>query len=758
MRLKHLLLFTASLFPLTVLASADGNNLLVEQTAADGTPTVFTADAAPTHQKAAADSVTITVKIVYDDSTASKVDGTTAALKPSTLHFFEAGGAHYFITIAKLQSSNYQVRYPKGTYDVMQNCTVNCRYRSDLYEKYKGVGNLYYIEENIDINNDTTLIIDFNEATNLIHFDPVTSKGKPFTFCTKSTASDKTVTYAQDGNMYDGGVLLQVVASGQKAQTSYNNVSAALAPRINHNADGTSSNTIGYYDILVTKCSSKYQFTNVRYGRSGPEDNFRTIDFVMQTVAGCSGDTTVTNSESDFITHKEYITSSVKGDSSTTHYCKATMFVKELGAIDLQAVVSNTSDTLKAGDPCVANYSICDPTGYYIPRLWLSLADYIPAQGTKYFIDGPAFTANGSQEHKYVDFGPNGVQYQFVYDEEKAKAVIVERPLKGLDMPYNEEKPYKVGNNVPSIMFTCPNYINSDGTNLGISLNCMGRYGEKRHVDWTSVGYEIYYNDVLAASGVGTIKLTSSNSALNKNRYSTGIVKYVVTDSNARFDGMPAASKAVHAIDMSQTDLCAPTLIYVRVHNTKQNTFDDHIATPSDNILEIVAADRNYIASGSYYDNKRVAEIKVSCSEHNANDWKDMAVTSVPENDDYLGYFYTVPLDGIAQQNDTVLYDLKVNLKDEAGNTQEQTISPVLLVAGTNSGVTDVQAAAGAIAMRNGCIVVKGEPTTVNVYDTCGRNLIANASSAQPISTAQLAPGIYIVRTAAETCKIAVRK
>lgn len=765
MKHQYLLLAAICALPLAafsstdVLAGADESDytINVEQSAPDGPPEVFSSARLSMSPKAEADSAVITFKLVYDDSTKSKVGGTTAALSPGTLRLLNADGSIQFITMASLKKANYQVKWPKGTYDVFGRCAVNCQYRPELYEKYKGVSNLVYVKEGVKIDADTTIVIDFNEAIYHIHFAPVASNGKPFTFCTRTLGSDKSETFADDGTMVDGGMVAQLVASGHKSEVATNVVTTAVVPGISHLADGTESNAINYFDFLSTKCSSKIQFTNLRYGILNTDDANKPLELVLQTVTGCNGDTTVTNTVSSYVNHKEFFTPSVKGETSPIHYAKATCFIKQLPLVNLQATATGI-DTLQAGDPVIANFSINDPTGYYTLRQWVSLGDYIPAKGTKYNIDGPVFLANDPQTHRYASFGPANHIYQC--EVVGSKAVAVNRPVKGLTMPYNESNPLQVGNNAPTYIIACPSYVANAKTYLGFSVQRLGRYGEKVGSGTTTFHYGIYYNDALQASGVGFSNLSVSNRLFSNKHYNTGIVRYELNDSNARFDGLKAASRVVNVVNLSKTDLCAPSLIYVRMHDAKDNLVSDHINYPDAYDIEIIAADRNFQrVTPPHYDNKPVADIKVAYALHGTNDWTELPVSELADSADYVGHFYTAPMASIAKPTSDVLYDLKVTLKDEAGNSQEQTLSPAFVVLGKGSGVSDVATAQGSIVVENGSIVVKGQgaATTVSVFDACGRCVISGASSAQPISMAALAPGIYVVRSGAVSAKVVIK-
>ncbi|MDE5644717.1 MAG: hypothetical protein K2I45_03650 [Muribaculaceae bacterium] len=122
-----------------------------------------------------------------------------------------------------------------------------------------------------------------------------------------------------------------------------------------------------------------------------------------------------------------------------------------------------------------------------------------------------------------------------------------------------------------------------------------------------------------------------------------------------------------------------------------------------------------------------------------------LEVTEIPELYFMPGYghFYRGSLGSVNRGSSNGWFDIRISMKDAAGNCQLQTISPAF----------KVESLAGVDAVRGDIASVKVD----------GRNIIAPAGSA--IFTMQgtltdgrnVMPGIYIVRTFRSTRKVIVK-
>ena len=125
--------------------------------------------------------------------------------------------------------------------------------------------------------------------------------------------------------------------------------------------------------------------------------------------------------------------------------------------------------------------------------------------------------------------------------------------------------------------------------------------------------------------------------------------------------------------------------------------------------------------------------VDVSYSPYQKDNWATIEVDEIPEN--YylpaLGFFYTASLEDVTGTAEKGWFDLKIRLEDEAGNWQEQVISPAFQIKSlVDTGISQ-------LTIDNGQLTIPGNE---NVYDLMGR-CIGNA----PSSTDK---GIRIVRKA----------
>ena len=88
-------------------------------------------------------------------------------------------------------------------------------------------------------------------------------------------------------------------------------------------------------------------------------------------------------------------------------------------------------------------------------------------------------------------------------------------------------------------------------------------------------------------------------------------------------------------------------------------------------------------------------QIEVSYAPYGTDEWLPLeGVEHQSEFDDlYFGHFYQGSLAGVNTPSENGWFDLKFRLVDEAGNWQEQTLSPAFRIdALVQSAVTDVKA------------------------------------------------------------------
>lgn len=275
------------------------------------------------------------------------------------------------------------------------------------------------------------------------------------------------------------------------------------------------------------------------------------------------------------------------------------------------------------------------------------------------------------------------------FREDRVYEIDGERKTMGL-FPSNPVFSYPLSQRVaPMIGNSCPMldvdllhypYYDGDGALKQIDVFYKGRYGEQRESDnmvahlLIKEGDEVVYDDALQGS-TGYMWLDP--------HWDNGIVDVTLTNENIDVDGLQGKNVTTLQLDKAKADRCPPSLSMLDFRD-KDNMVTDRFATAADGKLNFYAYDNNFNVTEDwqYYWTVFKPTVEVSYTPYDTEDWKPLPVEEDPSLFflPTMGYFYSGSLKDVTGAGREGWFDLKIRLEDEAGNWQEQVISPAFRI------------------------------------------------------------------------------
>ncbi|MBQ9822547.1 MAG: hypothetical protein IJM58_10525 [Muribaculaceae bacterium] len=183
-----------------------------------------------------------------------------------------------------------------------------------------------------------------------------------------------------------------------------------------------------------------------------------------------------------------------------------------------------------------------------------------------------------------------------------------------------------------------------------------------------------------------------------------GEYELTFTNTNVAVDGIEGKNVTTIGFDQNSEDMNVPKLRMLQFRDVEDNVID-RFETPNNGIIMFSGGDfemqsipflNDYGYESTWnYEECQPMQIEVSYAPYGTDEWLPLeGVEHQSEFDDlYFGHFYQGSLAGVNTPSENGWFDLKFRLVDEAGNWQEQTLSPAFRIdALVQSAVTDVKA------------------------------------------------------------------
>lgn len=316
-------------------------------------------------------------------------------------------------------------------------------------------------------------------------------------------------------------------------------------------------------------------------------------------------------------------------------------------------------------------------------------------------------------------------------------------------LSFDITKPHVWNYGCPSLVFSSM----SLGWGNTFEFSYIGRLGENRSIDLLSTVAMVAVNDAVPSDEV------LENLQLGQ-LPEEGKIDFEFTDTNVAIGNIPGKNKARVSFDMSRSDWQPPTLQIVRFVDVQGN-FTDCYATGEDGVIEFYGGDFNYHFNPDtyvgWYTEESAAEVKVEYAPYGSEAFLPLEVENIPEMDFMPGFgtYYRGSLAGIDQKSENGWFDVRITLTDEAGNYQEQTLSPAFKI-DSCVGIETLTYPEINVVITNGKLSVIGcENPIIEVYSADGIKL--THLNGESLDVTKLGQGIYMVNVTDGSKKV-VRK
>ncbi len=273
----------------------------------------------------------------------------------------------------------------------------------------------------------------------------------------------------------------------------------------------------------------------------------------------------------------------------------------------------------------------------------------------------------------------NGV-YDIVKDYATGTRYLAEHP--SFTCSY-DKRTSAYGTSCPVNNLVMQNYISTWSPDPISSILPLytGRYGETRWSDCHSIEETLQFNGE-QIDDIAEWKPTGA-----------GVYDRTYTDTNIVVDDLDGKNVTKVHYDSNQDDWTPPTLRMLQFKDAEGN-ITDRFATADEGTIEFTGGDFNYNTTATFevFECKPV-EVVVEYAPYGTEDWTELVVEEVPElfQEPGWGYFYRGSLSDVTGYAEQGWFDLRFRLTDEAGNWQEQVVSPAFRIDDLNqTSITDV--------------------------------------------------------------------
>lgn len=603
--------------------------------------TVYWLSKAPKTLKAEGeDLVTVTFQLDgYDKDNTQVIKGIAQA------NFYKDG--KYVVN-----TSTNTAKIPTGTYDILAGLNVP----TAAQVKYKVAGTAFDIFENINITKDTTIILSAYDLKNRIGVKPYYKNGQAITSGSYDIDNDK---YIDSANyVYSNYIeLVQYVPA-------HSGPVVILTSSIDFKRYSGGA-LAAYWDpsILISDGSDK--FTYYFSGVFQPKGNDVHPVAIGLAQSGFSKDNTLANDP-----------------QKTTEL--ALRFKRSTKGLEYKSVRDGIGSFFRnQGIQYVGqiNYDL-DEDGVSPERKYDAGVDIDNLSSSAWqFFFSPMDLDFYGKPNPHV---PNNVEFYHrggTWTVKDGKAYNKITPLLSF---YGDNVKGVLGNNVPVISFKPEFYVNPT-TNKKVyavrEARYYGRYGEYNE---SSTGFITKMGTV---SGDGIKPSTGLSSTLinylNTNTASlTGNVNVVFYNNIVKVDSIPGLNTTELGFDATKDDNTPPTVTYLQFSKPNGDVTDRFDTNSADDKFGFAAGDFTYIEStNSAPLSGNLKNVKVSYSPNGKDSWKNLSFkTNDTDVDDTYGYSYTGNLADVDVASENKWYDLKIEITDNAGNYQIQTIAPAFRI------------------------------------------------------------------------------
>ena len=587
------------------------------------------------------------------------------------------------------------VKVPFGTYDIY---TMT----SEQQGEYRS---LRHIDELVSIKKDTIIYLDVIDAENLVYWNIYNEKGEilePMTI--RYIDQEPWYEVVQEGNlkMSAGEAFLRL--------DGYGNVSS-LSFQYDAKTEGNTY-SIPYY---INNLSERYNFVIAEQTASTDR-----LFYVNKLTANGSGPFPLRNDASDYVVFEEPIHRTPQGFQSveipqmgiwhnifidnSVEYADDRAGNLPIGDDGMARVMINASkkgEHKLEGVNMSVSLSVMDYESWIVNRFEYvdengNPAVFVDSTLNAAFITGPELMVN--QDHSIECLVHSGLAHTSEIDVWKD-----DYPPHPMFSYAYEQKKGTIGNNCPMVTFDSRNAWNQwrNANMIIMFASHVGRNGEQIGSGDLFSTMTAKYNGEQIYSGKQALDSLSQAWCGAK---PDGVYELEFTNANVAVDGIPGKNVTSVAFDQRLEDQNPPLLTMLQFRDAENNV-TDRFDMPDGGTIMFAGGDFDprsitYMTEYGYESNWDYKEcqpmtVEVSYAPYGSDEWQPLeGIEHQEEYDDIpgMGFFYQGSLSSVNRESENGWFDLKFRLVDEAGNWQEQTLSPAFRIDNlVQSAVTEVR-------------------------------------------------------------------
>lgn len=640
---------------------------------------------------------------------------------PQILTFFSNSNEEYPIDVYVPEGEDsFSVMVPEGEY------WVHVAFITE-----KPLPFIHIIKENVEIDSNTELTFDAEEATNTITFKTITPDGEE--------AIQDLIDFNDIDNIMERGTVSGGLGSGDMQTSLYEkNFGEFFYFRdfvTRYYNDGTIIDDSKRFDIRINSVSSRFTCTHSSVYATH-EGNPILTNMGSFLDKSC----TVINNAKDYQFIKNKFSDSDNNIPDLNFPKYEILFIGNSESSTFQNGLCSeqfTSPDYYVGLSNLQQYSnydcysvikkveLADFNDYFDIVKGICSAPYsnindryrIFNYSTGYF-NVPSFYLNTS----LCSTNPNPV-YSFYKDQFD--------PIYGNSVPWVTFIPYI------TYSYSFPEY-----SSPGFGFGFIGINGELRESDLYAAKLNVKFNGHTVCESINDLGSWCYDwFAEGAHR---GIYDITVIDKNMKVDDMQGQNVTSIHFDTTNDSDCLPPLLTWMQYRDGSDHVTSSIKDKDGGHLLFSAGDFEYIIfnddNRGYACREEQPEVKVEYAPHGSEEFSELMVTERPE-DFFMpgfGFQYEVALDQVTRKAPGGWFDIRISLADAAGNRQSQVMSPAFRLkdqAGVGSihdyleGVRieghDIIAPAGAVILSTDGLRTDGKDVTPGIYIVrCGERAV----------------------------------
>lgn len=664
-------------------------------------PKVFASDKKPLKSISDTEDIDIRVKVDYNRD------------KYSSMQVFCVNDIWSFIIDeVDLESDGYMhFTDTPGTYDFMA-----------ILSHTDHDGYTFVIKENMEITENSSVILDAASATNHIEFHAVTSSGEEM--IGELLENGETM---EQGNVYVGYGFTEIYHKRHGQIISY----PSFLARIRDGGKETYGPQEG--DIYINDLSDDTEFSaiQVRIGRT-----MQGMEFVNLRAKGMKSQT-VTNDKEDFISLTAGFAPHRLGNTNIGEnpYIKASETFGFVPAYQgqlyshtmFQARYEEELPNLDKIYVCASPVSDDDSRFEMFPIFGtydkLGQLDFYN-EGSGVFM--PLFRITPDKKFQMLDnAAANGLMRDEWTHTQENPVTDTDAFSDYLSYTLENGQSFTWGNSVP-ICIASIGYLRNSDSQLRFSF--IGRHGENRNIDNRNMNFEMKADGEIISQRPYQTASDFMNWRLRDGEFNSTKAEYkiVIENNNVLVDDIPGYNKTTIYYDTNLSSENPPALRSLQFRDADGN-ITDRFKSLEEGVVEFYAGDFEYAQADLpyrwFFNYSNLGEVLVEYAPNGTGDWSSLDVEEVPEMFQPVAYgaFYRGSLENVTAESDNGWYDIRIKLLDNSDNYQIQEIAPAFCKM-TPDSIEDVPATFSGLDVEvyntAGILVYKGD------YDNCMDTLL----------------------------------